>query len=1285
MAEFNGQRDDLDGEEGVVSSKETPRTDGPQPVLEKIFVVGIGASAGGLESLERFFSHVPTDTGLAFVVIQHLSPDFKSLMDELLARHTDLPIHRAEDGMRVEANSVYLIPPKKEMIISRGCLLLTDKDPKQPLTMPIDRFFRSLAQDSGEHAIGVILSGTGSDGSRGIRDIHEAGGLVICESKETAKFDGMPQAARDTGLVDQELSAEAVPAALIEYVRGQSDGESNERGVPPQDASQLLFKLLNEECGIDFSHYKQNTVGRRIHRRLSMVGAQTLAEYVERLRRDRHELNALYKDLLIGVTRFFRDPEGFAKLEQDVIPELIRNTADEEEIRVWVAGCATGEEAYTLAMIFDEQLEAAGRRVNVKIFATDAHRASLDIAGAGIYGKDALADVSPERIARYFDKQKDGFHVMSELRQMIVFAVHNLINDAPFTKLNLITCRNLLIYFDPAAQRRSLSLFHFGLKTGGFLFLGTSETTGELQDEFEALDHHWKIYRKCRDVRLPADIRLPVVSRTVSGSKPLLPLPQASTRGLPEPALIGAYDAMLNKFMPPGLLVNERRELLHTFGTARRFLHVNVGRPASDVLEMLEHDLRTAVTGAFQRALKENTSVCYSSVKCVTDEGEEYLRVAVEPLVNPRSRLKQFLIVLEPLAPVPPVKQSLDDSGDRDMQQMSRDRIEGLEVELRYSKENLQTTIEELETSNEELQAANEELVTSNEELQSTNEELQSVNEELFTVNAEYQKKIAELSEVTADMDNLLASTDVGTIFLDRDLCIRKFTPQVATQFHLLPQDIGRRIDSFAHGIIRPELVDDLRRVLESNERYEIEVQDRQGAWQYLRILPYRMKTKVEGVVLTLIDITQIKKAQADLSDAVRRRDQFLAMLSHELRNPLSAILSASIVIERSAPGDDKLRPIGEVLRRQSQHMARLLDDLLDVSRITQNKIEMQKQPTPMGSIVDGAIESVRPLIESSELKFTQDISHRSVLINGDPVRLQQALSNVLVNAVKYTPAGGEVRLEGFPMDGHVIMRVRDTGVGILPEQIDNIFDLFVQSDQTLNRSKGGMGVGLTLVRSIVEQHGGSVVAHSEGPGKGSEFEISLPRIHDSLSTGSQHDGNASNLDSVKKKTVALIEDQPDNRQMLARLLELDGFEVFTAENGPKGLAVIEMHRPDIALIDIGLPGLSGYEVARQVRESLDNDETYLIALTGYGQPKDVQAAFAAGFDDHMVKPLDHKKLAHLLDLERHPAMQKARLLRTGSSRSSNKTDGSAKSQRRITTSGDSLPEPDAADQSDSH
>ncbi len=1202
------------------------------PADVPLHVVGIGASAGGLESLERLFKEMPLDTDMAFVVIQHLSPDFKSLMDELLARYTELAIHRAEEGMQVEANSIYLIPPKKEMIISNGRLLLTDKDPKQPLTMPIDRFLKSLAQDFGDRAVGVILSGTGSDGSRGIRDIHNVGGLVICETKETAKFDGMPQAALETGVVDQVMPPESIPQALVNYKDKLpfGEGEAGANDAPPE-AIDAVFKLLNDSFGIDFSHYKPNTVSRRIQRRLSMVGARTLEQYAERLAHDRDELNALYKDLLIGVTRFFRDREAFQRLEDQVVPDLIHKSGQTEEIRVWVAGCGTGEEAYSVAMILHEQLEAAGQPINVKIFATDVHRASLDFAGAGVYEREALADVGSERLDRYFIKHPDGYHVVPELRQMIVFATHNVISDAPFTKLDLITCRNLLIYFQPAAQSKALSLFHFGLKTRGWLFLGPSESPGELNDELEIVDAHWKLFRKSRNVRLPHSLELPIAKGLPLKQMPPIPLPN---RGVSDTHLVAAYDAILDKYMPPGFLINERRELLHTFGGAERYLTIKGGRPTADVLDMFDRELRTAVTGAVTRVLRDHKPVTYSGVRVQSGDREQKLRVKVEEVKNPRANVLNLMILMEPLGE-PSIEPETTEAVDevRDMRRMSQDRINALEGELRYSKENLQATIEELETSNEEMQATNEELVASNEELQSTNEELQSVNEELYTVNAEYQKKIAELSELTSDMDNLLESTDVGTIFLDRELRIRKFTPQIGQDFHLLPQDIGRSINSFAHNIVHPGLIDDLKSVVTSEYRIEREVRDRQGEWLYLRILPYQTKSKrVEGVVLTLINITPMKKAQSQLAEAVSRRDDFLAMLSHELRNPLGAILNAAKVMELLEFTDETAQETFNVIQRQGRHVSRLLDDLLDVSRVTRNKIELNRVPTDLQSIVQSAVDIARPMMEECGLQFTEEISDQPLLVDADGVRMQQALYNLLSNAARYTPPGGQVLLEAKHDQGEVVFRVSDTGTGISADELDSIFDLFFQSDLTLHRSECGMGIGLTLVQSIVDMHQGTITVHSEGTGKGSKFEIRLPSMECVPEDAAVLENGEPELTLTGDGgVVVVVEDQDDARNMLQTLLELENYEVHTAENGTKGLALIERVHPDVALIDIGLPGMDGYELATQLRQNLGNSHTFLVALTGYGQPGDIEAAFQAGFDDHLVKPLDTQKLSSIL------------------------------------------------------
>ncbi|GIW79000.1 MAG: hypothetical protein KatS3mg105_0807 [Gemmatales bacterium] len=1310
------------------------------------YVVGIGASAGGLEALEELFDKIPPDIGMAFIVVQHLSPDFKSMMNELLARHTQLPIYLVEDGMEVKPNAVYLIPPKKEMVISNGRLLLTDKDPKQGLALPIDQFFRSLAQDSGEHAIGIILSGSGSDGSRGIVDIHEAGGLVIVQDEETARFDGMPKAAIRTGKVDYVLPPHKIPEVLIKHAKGQIEIPRPATGEGDDFAD--LFQILCREYGIDFTHYKPTTVERRIERRLQLLQIPSLREYVERLRNDPVEVNRLYNDLLIGVTKFFRDREAFERLGRDVIPEIVDRTPPEQEIRVWVAGCATGEEAYSIAILFHEYLSSKKQPINVRIFATDVHRASLEFASAGIYSEASLSEVSAERLSRYFTKKDDGYQISPELRQMVVFAPHNLIKDAPFTRLDLISCRNLLIYFEQAVQKKVLSLFHFGLKTNGILFLGPSESTSELADEFDVIDRHWKIFRKRRDGRLPADMRLPM-SAGYSDLRPGGSQRIGNGTPLVDRNLLRAYDVLLEQFVPPSLLINHQRELVHAFAGAGRFLTIRDGRISRDVLDHMDKDLRTCLSGALQRVAKEGTTVTYAGVRIRTNGREDQIKLTVKPIGRDDDPIHWYYLVI--FENVQAAKTSATEAVDvLHVDESAKEQIEALENELRITKESLQATIEEMETSNEELQATNEELVAANEELQSTNEELHSVNEELYTVNAEYQRKIAELTQLTDDMENLFRSTDVAAIFLDSELRIRKFTPQISKTFQILPQDVGRRIDSFSHSIEHPTMIDDIRNVLNQQQTIEKEVRDHQGNHYLLRILPYYAGPKVEGVVLTLIDISALKRAETKLrrlskvfedaadpiiiedlagriidvneeavraygwereeligreismlippayhahaeklrkrclqnehvrnvegvrrdkknhthpvletlsllsdedgkpsaiasiakditkqkkaelkaQEAVRRREEFLAMLSHELRNPLSAVRNASLLLSHYCRDNAEMRKACDVLQRQCEHMARLLDDLLDVSRITQGKINIRKEIVDLVDITHHALELVQPLISRNKHVLETSISEKPILVEGDGVRLLQICLNLLTNAAKYTPPGGHIRVELSADQKQALFAVTDNGIGIPHDMQSKIFDLFVQNERSLHRSDGGMGIGLTLVRTLVRLHKGSIHVHSKGPNQGSRFEVRLPLTNKQPTEQKVADKRQVNSDNFP--TVLIIEDNADSREMLASVLRLEGFTVFVAPDGRQGLEAIERLQPDIALVDIGLPEMDGFQLAHEVKQR--QLPIRLIALTGYGTSEnDFRAIRDTGFEHYFVKPVDIDELKTLL------------------------------------------------------
>lgn len=836
--------------------------DAPSDKCREFHIVGVGASAGGLEALEKLFKSLPDDTGMAFVVVQHLSPDFKSHMAELLGRHTNMPIHRVENGMAVEPNSVYLIPTKMEMVISDGKLLLTERGPERNLSHPIDQFFRSLARDAGRYSVGVVLSGTGSDGSRGIREIHDAGGLVVVQDEQTAKFDGMPLNAQSTGVADLVLPPGGMAEVLIKYVKeGLSPDALREHDLvsTASEGVDQIFHLLHQQHGLDFSQYKATTVGRRIQRRVGLLQLSSLDEYLKHVEQDSEELNELYKDLLIGVTRFFRDPEAYEILQEEVIPALFSRMKNDRTLRIWIAGCASGEEAYSLAILLDEEKRRRKTSVDLKIFATDVHHVSLNAAARGVFSEEALSELSSERRERYFRKRRDGYHVTKDLRGLIVFAPHNVINDAPFTQMDLVSCRNLLIYLQPAAQKKALSLFHFALKSNSFLFLGPSETPGDLSDEFESIDKRWRIFRKRRDVRLPLDTRLPFVSAE-GLPRAAVAAPVNSSRV--DNNLIAMYDRLLDRKLPPSILVNEHYEILHVFGGAERYLRVRGGRPSNSVLDAINENLRTSLTGALQHAIRKQDVVQYTGIEITNGDDHEILRLVVEPICDPVNKGNNILIEIQ-VADASPDEQRVENTVD--LGRMSKERIAALESELRYSQENLQATVEEMETSNEELQATNEELVASNEELQSTNEELHSVNEELYTVNAEHQRRLDELMQAHNDMDNLLATTRVGVIFLDEDLYIRRFTPEIGRLFHLVPQDVGRSIEGFVHHLKYNRLIEDLEEVFDSQSEKEVHLKDRSETPFLLRMLPYRSGEDVKGVVMTLIDVSSLTAAQAAL------------------------------------------------------------------------------------------------------------------------------------------------------------------------------------------------------------------------------------------------------------------------------------------------------------------------------------------------------------------------------------------------------------------------------------
>ncbi len=848
-------------------------------------IVAIGASAGGLEPFEQFFDNMRADTGCAFVIIQHLSPDFRSMMDELLNRHSAMKISRVEAGMKLEPNTIYLNPPRVDMIVEDGVFVLKTIPSRTTLHLPINVFMSSLARQQRERSIAIILSGTGSDGTDGAVAIRDAGGTVLVQDPATAKFDGMPNSVMDA------LNADAVatPKELALLVSRLAQGEPIRQNTPVQDTEpkDRVFQLLRDRFGTDFSHYKNATIERRLQRRAELIGYSELSAYILKLEEDDEEAEALYADFLIEVTEFFRDDLAFKALRKDVVPKLIDSMSSARPLRIWIPGCASGEEAYSIAICLAEEARKSNVQLNVKILATDIHHRSLEAANLGVYPETALEKVPQELVKRYFERVGDNFQIRTFLRQMVVFSVHNILRDPPFTKIDLVSCRNVLIYLNDTAQQKALAYFHFSLIKGGHLFLGPSETVGELSSEFELIDQRWRIFVKRRNVRLIESMtQLPrnevgrnALPITSAGVEPTI------VRGDAKRVYDRALDVVLKKYAPPGFLLKRTGEIVRVFGEAGRFLEIVEGDFSQRLDDLIRQDLRVVASAALDRAKSPQLLPFERMVRSrVVDGKQSSLTVRLESVNDRRNENDLLLLTINEEArkvTIPDFNELEVQTEDLETVTLLRQRIEDLEHELKGSEETLQTTIEELETSNEELQATNEELMASNEELQSTNEELHSVNEELYTVSAEHQRKIIELTEVSGDMEHLLQATEIGTVFVDSDLKVRRFTPAAVQAFNILDQDVGRPISHITNRFGDANLTDTLRRVIETGESAEKEVQLGDSV-MLLRALAYVASPgEVSGAVLTTVDVTDLKLAQKDAQRLATRYEGIVQDIGH--------------------------------------------------------------------------------------------------------------------------------------------------------------------------------------------------------------------------------------------------------------------------------------------------------------------------------------------------------------------------------------------------------------------
>ncbi len=1207
-------------------------------------IVGVGASAGGLEAFTSLLQHLDAATGMAFVLIQHLDPTHTSFLRQALVKTTAMSIEEATDGMRVEPNHVYVIPPNTGMGIVGGRLTLAARaEDTRAQHLPIDLFFRALASERGAAAIGVILSGSASDGTDGLRAIMEAGGITFAQEPSSAKFSGMPESAVDAGVVDSclpipELARELGRLSRHPYIVSAAPAFS------VQEAATLegIFALVEEVTRVDFREYKSPTFERRLARRMALRRVETRGAYLALLKETPEEALALCEDALIHVTSFFRDPDVLESLKTSVFPALMKDKSARTPLRLWVAGCATGEEVYSLAILLVEFLGDSARPI--QIFGSDVSVKSIEAARSGRYPDSALRDVSDERRRRYFVKGERGYRIVKSIRDQCVFVQHDLARDPPFSRVDFISCRNVLIYFDSALQKRVLPTFHYALSQPGFLLLGRAESISGFKQLFEAVDRGAKVF---------ARTSTPSVLHFARRAEPRRPDPTpsrphdpAGDHGDGRVDLSRRLDRLLaGRYAPPGVVVNERMEILQVHGETGAYLRPAPGAPQNNVMAMARGGLAMALRATVAKAKAGGVPVRAAGVEVDHDGLALVCDVLVIPLLGPADAQQALYVILfeerrrarEPKA------------GSETTSKNSRKPR--LEQELAATKEYLQTVIEEHGRTNEDLGSANEELVSGNEELQSMNEELetakeelQSINEELTTVNDELQARNHEVTQVNSDLVNLLTTVDIPILILDADRRIRRFTPRARHILNVVASDIGRPFGDMKPNVNVPDLDRQIAEVIETMIIREAEVQGNDGHWYRLQIRPYKTTdNRIDGAIVSLFDIDALKQhialtelANSTAVSASDAKDEFLATLSHELRTPLSSMLMRAQLLRRGGMEDAKVKRAGEAIEAGVNAQVQLIDDLLDVSRIVTGKLSMKMQIVDLAQLVTAAVEGLRLAIERKSLTVRVEIVEAvAAHVLGDPSRLQQIVSNLLANAIKFTPARGTVTVLLVLADETAVIRVKDTGIGIEAAFLPQVFNRFSQENSTSTRAHGGLGLGLAIARHLVELHHGTVVAESAGLGTGATFSVTLPLLKAPQQVppapGSQSKLERAPLDGAPLRgfRILVVDDDRATRDVLLDVLGRTGADVRLAESAAEAMEAFEDFHPQLLLSDIAMPGEDGYALIRRVRARGTGRSGAIpaIALTALAHDEDRERALAAGFHLHMCKPVDMDRL----------------------------------------------------------
>ncbi|MBX3468221.1 MAG: PAS domain S-box protein [Planctomycetes bacterium] len=1327
-------------------------------------VACLGASAGGVEALREVLGGLAPPLDLALLVIMHRDPAQAGHLQEVLGRATGLPVVDLTEGARLQPGQVCVAPADRLLELEGDAFVSARPLLGLERSRSLDHYLRALAPALGPRLIAVVLSGTGSDGALGVAEVKTYGGIVLAQDA-SARFDGMPRAATATGAVDLTLPPAAIAQELRRiaahpYVRGRDEELATPEASPEEEERALreVLMRLRRATGVDFGHYKQATIRRRVRRRMALRRLVDVAEYARLLAAEPAELEALHQDVLIGVTGFFRDPEAFEALQRGPLAALVARRDAQEELRVWVPGCSTGEEVYSLAICLTEALGEQAGAVPVKLFGTDINGPALDRARVGYYPQDLTVDISAERLRRFFVKEGDGYRVVKPVRDLCVFARHDLTRDPPFSNLDLISCRNVLIYFDQTLQRRLLPLFHYALRPRGYLFLGPAESLGGHDELFDLVDKRHRIYLKNPGASRPV-LQLPLARGVAPPDQPAAALtPQEPDRRLLRRE---AERVLIERCAARGVVVDERLQVLHVMGDTGPFLKLAPGDAELALLDLAREGLLLPLRQLIDGARAAGTACRQADLQVRTNDHFEQVSVEVIPLRLQDRPVRGFLVLFE--APAGRLGASAGRLAGL-LGGLLRGRAPGgaavralaqLQEELAETRRYLHALLEEKEAANEELRAAseealssNEELLSANEELETAKEELQASNEELATVNDELSSRITETARVNDDLSNLISSIDLPIVMLDRERRIRRFTPAAARLFHLIAGDRGRAMRDLRPRLRLPRLEEDLTAVIERLEPCERDVQDEEGRWFHLAIRPYRTADdKVDGAVLTIVDVNALKLAAEenlrrlaavvrDSNDAItlldltghivdwnrgaermygysreealrltaadlappelreemrafvlrqaggdeqsrsfetrrltkdgrvlevwltttvivddagaiqgiatterdvtqrrrehealregdRRKDEFLSLLGHELRNPISAITYGLIALRKLAQEERRLEAVrGTIVRmeHQAQLLARLVDDMLDSTRIARGELHLSMRPVDLVAVARHALAAAAPLLERKEQTAEVSLPEGPVLVRGDEHRLEQVLYNLLHNASKFSPRGRRVWLALDLREGAALLHVRDEGIGLDAADLARVFRGAGAEDERARPGRG-LGLGLGLVRRLVELHGGRLEARSEGRGKGAEFEVCLPLAR-------ADDGAA-----AAGRRILVVEDEPDVAMGLEMVLADRGHDVRVAVDVPSALAAVEAFEPEVVLSDIGLkesPG-DGCMLARRLRAAPGGAPLLLVALTGLAGPGDRERIRAAGFDHHLVKPLDLAALERLL------------------------------------------------------